>query len=388
MYKDNLAAESTKDEKMDWRWQQKNAIRDVEGLIHAFPGLNQEDLSVLTNNLAERRFSITPHVLALIETTESGAPKTDDPIWKQLVPFFDPKDATEIEYDGETDNWELDGEMVTPICQHKYDNRVIVRMTNVCQSYCQYCYEALRTLDKNSSKLSFKSKHWQDTINYVKEHPEIDEVILSGGEPLLIDDAQLSHFFSDIEEIGRPLVVRLHSRTLTFNPQRITDDLVSIFERHNLAAFGIHIAHANEITPEFKEAVKKLQRVVPVLFANIPLLGNVNDDLDTMRELCWSLYSIGVIPHYLYHFMPYSPGTAYFRTSVKNGIEILSKMKRHMSNMAVPEFVLPHCTGKYTVPIAATMEHLPSWEEDANGRPIIRYRNWKDEPVEYPDIHI
>lgn len=372
----------------DWTWQQKNAIRSVDQLLRIFPSIPQNIGAVIKRNHENRRLQITPYYLQLIRHTSDGlAPLADDPMWRQVVPYWETEGDTAYKYDSETENWEMPEEMVTPIAQHKYDNRIIIRLANVCHGYCQFCYEALRTLEKHSFKPNFQQKHWDATVNYLSRHAEVEEAILSGGEPLMHDDERLDHVLSDLRNLGRPIIIRIHTRALTFNPFRITDELVEILRHYKLNAIGFHVTHPNEITQEFRDAVERLWRkAAPIMFANIPLLHGINDTVETMHTLCMTLYSIGVIPHYLYHFMPYSPGATEFRTPVRVGVEITRFLKRRISNLAIPEFVLPHQSGKQTMPLLAENEPPPEWGSDANGNPIVRYVNWRGERVEYLDI--
>jgi len=235
------------------------------------------------------------------------APVDDDPIWRQVAPCWETEGEIAYGYNGQTENWELPSEMITPIAQHKYDNRVIIRVANVCHAYCQFCFEALRTLERHSSKESLQQEYWEKTLDYLRENNEVEEVILSGGEPLIHEDEKIDRLLFDLRNLGRELIIRVHTRALTFNPFRVTDVLVKLLRRWRVSAVGIHVTHPNEITPDFRAAVERLREGIPIMFANIPLLRNVNDTVETMRCLCMTLYSIGVIPHYLYHFMPFSP---------------------------------------------------------------------------------
>lgn len=372
----------------DWKWQQQNAVTSVQELAAVFGGLNQAALDSIAHNLKERKLTLTPYVLSLVERVPGAdRPRADDPVWKQLIPDWGKADESAIEYNGQTENWELESEMKTPICQHKYPNRVILRVSNVCHAYCQFCYEALRTLEKKSEKDSLRQKYWDETLDYIRANEQVEEVILSGGEPLMLSDARLDSMLASLRTIRRPLVLRLHTRALTFNPFRVTPELVAILARHNVQAIGLHVSCRNEITQEFIEAVRRLRSSVPILFANIPLLREVNDSVEKMHSMCMELYRHGVMPHYLYHFMPFSPGAAAYRTSVRKGLEIVQAMKRNVSNIAVPEFVLPHSSGKFTVPLGGKGGEAPEWTVDHDGMPIVRYVNWQGQTVEYSDMN-
>jgi lysine 2,3-aminomutase len=329
---------------------------------------------------------VTPYYLSLIRRTRDGsAPVADDPLWRQVAPVWAEADGDAFVYDGVSENWELPHEMVTPIAQHKYDNRVIIRFGNVCHAYCQFCYEALRTLERASSKPTFNARYWADTIGYLRGHPEVEEVILSGGEPLMHGDDQLRRVLADLGTLDRPLVVRIHTRALTFNPYRVTEELVDVLGRAGVTAIGLHVSHPHELTDAFAAAVRSLRGAVPILFANMPLLRGVNDDVATLRELCMRLYGAGVSAGYLYHFMPFSPGGREYATSVWRGVELVGQLKRRVSNLAVPEYVLPHVSGKFTMPLTGPGVPGPENVVDERGNRGVRFVNWLGESVTYRD---
>lgn len=369
----------------DWRWQQRSAVRSPQEVADVFPGLPGESLETIARHLETMRFQVTRYFLSLVAQGDDGVPCPDDPLWRQVMPVDEVCAApSSVRYDG-TENWELPSEMVTPIAQHKYEDRIIIRASNICHSYCQFCYEALRTLERDSDKPAFNLRHWEATLEYVRAHEEIQEVILSGGEPLMQSDPQLRRLLTDLRSLPRAIAIRIHTRALAFNPFRITEELCGVLGEQGVTAVGLHCTHAQELSPDFERAVGRLRRVVPVLFANIPLLRGVNDSEQAIRELSMRLYQLGVARGYLYHFMPHSPGAERFRTSVSAGVDIARGMKRRVSNLAVPEFVLPHHTGKHTMPLLALGEEPPRRARTASGEQIVRFRNWCGDEIEYPD---
>jgi lysine 2,3-aminomutase len=252
----------------DWKWQQKNLINSIDQLLGFFPGLSgtAQYFNIL-NNIATRKLGLTPYLAGLIKTNEQQCPVSDDPIWLQVAPVWSANEKSQFEYDGESENWELPHEMVTDICQHKYDNRVIIRTANVCHAYCQFCYEALRTLEQDTQKKAFKKSEWQQTVEYIAARPEVEEVILSGGEPFMLSDERIDTLLSSLRAARPDIIIRIHTRALTFNPFRITDDLVNILRKWKVNAVGIHVSHQQEISEHFLDAVLKLQAAVPLIFA-------------------------------------------------------------------------------------------------------------------------
>lgn len=368
----------------DWKWQQRHAVRTAAQLRKHFPQCDQELLDRVDRHVRTRRFQVTPYYLSLVRVdVVSGNPADDDPLWRQVVPL-ELTDDDPYGYDGTTENWELPHEMVTPIAQHKYDNRIIVRYANVCHAYCQFCYEALRTLDKDSTKATFDSGHWAATLAYLRANPQVEEVILSGGEPLMHSNEQLDQVLGEARAVRDDLVLRIHTRSLTFNPFRIDDGLVAALARHRVQAVGLHVTHPNELTEDFRQAVRRVESAVPILFANVPLLAGVNDEPATVRTLCMELYRLGVHAGYLYHFMPHSPEARCFRVPVARGVEIIRSLKRRISNPAVPEYVLPHATGKYSVPVEP-LETYPEHGTDDTGTRVLQFVNWLGDRAQYPD---
>ena len=240
----------------DWKWQQKNLINSTAELLARFPGLaGSPQYQNIEHNLESRKLGLTPYLANLIKTDAQQRPVSNDPIWLQVAPVWARPEAQRFEYDGESENWELPHEMVTDICQHKYDNRVIIRTANVCHAYCQFCYEALRTLETDTQKKAFKKSEWQQTVDYIATHPAVEEVILSGGEPLMLSDERLDSLLSSLRAARPDIIIRLHTRALTFNPYRITDALVDVLKKGRVNAVGLHVSHRQEITDDFLDAV-------------------------------------------------------------------------------------------------------------------------------------
>ncbi|KRP45297.1 L-lysine 2,3-aminomutase [Pseudomonas libanensis] len=368
----------------DWRWQQKNAVRDEPSLREACGGWSEEVTAHIERNLQDRKMQITPYYIDLIMRSLDGDQVTDHPLWRQVVPYWN--DNVPGDYDGTSENWELHHEMKTPICQHKYDNRVILRMTNTCNAYCQFCFEALRTLQVDTEKANANTNSFLDSVEYVRNNPAIEEVILSGGDPLMLADRRLEENLAALRSISDDLLIRIHSRALSFNPFRVTDALIAMLEKYKVNAFGVHVCHPLELSDDFATAVKRIQSVVPIVFSNMPLLRGVNDDEATLHKLFIELYRLGVKPYYLYHFMPFSPGASEYKASISHAIAIMGRLKRRVSNIAMPEYVLPHAQGKFTVPLLdfEKPEELPHFEV-RDGQRYYCFRNWENQWCSWHD---
>lgn len=370
---------SQNDHWCDWKWQQKNTIKNAESLYEHFPELDKDLQNIISKNLDERKMQITPYYLSLILNSASFNKDsiTDNPLWRQVIPFWNGE--MDGGYDNTTENWELSQEMKTPICQHKYDNRVILRMSNTCNAYCQFCFEALRTLKAKTEKSTASRNLFEESLDYIKQNKNIEEVILSGGDPLTLSDSKLEGYLSSLREWNDQLLIRMHSRALTFNPFRVSDEFVTLLEKYNVNSFGVHICHPDEISEDFKAAVRRIQKVVPIVFSNMPFLRGINDDEKTLHKLFIELYKIGVKPYYLYHYMPFSPGASVYKASIKKGISIMNKLKRRVSNIAMPEYVLPHEKGKFTVPLIEDENDFPRFESNDDGDTFYRFINWQDQ---------
>lgn len=200
----------------------------------------------------------------------------------------------------------------------------------------------------------------------------------------MLGNARLSDLLDSLRAKRPDIIIRIHTRALTFNPFRIDDELVGILERWQINAIGLHVSHPREMSEAFIDAAKRLQSAVPLLFANIPLLAGVNDNYETMKSLCMRLYGAGIQPHYLYQFMPFSPGAEQFQTPISIGVDLVSRMKRRLSNLAVPEFVLPHRLGKYSVPLDLA-KAPPQLLLDATGKESMSFVNWRGDFCVFPE---
>lgn len=378
------------DDWKDWRWQEKNSLRSASDVRKVFPNFPDEELERIAEYEKRYRWNITPYTVSLMGLDASGNPSGSDPLAMQTFPIRGFRlDTAADSYGGDGQpNWELAGEMATPVLQHKYTKKAVIRLTNTCLSYCGFCYEVERVEDREAAKKALTGPLWQRSLDYIREHREISEVILSGGDPLLLDNESLGAKLADIRGIPTVRAIRIHTRALTFNPFRIDEGLIGALRESRVTELGLHLSHPNELAAEAKRA---LERFDSLRYGNILKMGQtillkgINDDPAVLEELFMRMYSEFLIkPYYLFHAMPGEQGAEQYRTSVKKGVTLMKALKRHISNVAMPEYVIAHHNGKQAVPLeeSGTPEFV---YESHGGRPTIRFMNWRGNWETYPD---
>lgn len=379
----------------NWKWQQQQAVSTAKELQDYFTAINPAFLSAIFAPTEDKlKFQITPYLLSQIPADITEEALLKHPYYLQFFPLGEIYSQGPDAYNG-TDNWESPTEFPTSNLHHKYTNRALVRFRN-CFGYCNFCFEALGTLEKNPAKEKlFISQDWEKSLQYLRETSAIEEVVLSGGEPLLNSDVKLERILGDISAIKNPdgrkkiRFKRIHTRVTTFNPYRLTSKLAEILAEYRVNEIALNVAHPLEITADFEEAIGRLRegggRYAPLLAAHTPLLRGVNDKAEILWELFSRLYENNIKPYYLLHTMPHTPFADRQRVSVREGVKIMKTLKRHKSNIAIPEYVIVHYDGKQTVPLEINGTPEFQYTEDSKGNPLIRFLNWKGKWVEYPD---
>ncbi len=383
-----------------WLWQQQNAVSNWQKLQKVFPHLEEKWVKgAQAWNEGGLRFLLTPYVISLVSKDKKGNPKENDVIWRQVFPAFAgmtragkarasahkyPVSGPD-EYSPKKENWEEKKEMITPIAQHKYDNRVIIYTADVCLGYCVFCF---RSLQSNAAQEKHGGKpFWKQTIEAIRARPQIEEVIFSGGDPLVFDNFSLEAMLKDIRGIPAIKAIRIHTRAWLHNPYRIDNAFCALLKLYEVTEIGVHTVHPKELTKDFKEAVERIRAsgARTLLMSDTPLVKGINDNEKTLRELFMSLYLCGIKPYYLSHNMPNIPAAGLQRTSVHKGVRLMNKLKRHISNTAMPEYIIAHETGKKTVPECELGTPDFRYEKDKTGWPIVRFKNWKGKWVTYLD---
>ena len=278
----------------------------------------------------------------------------DDPLWKQVVPTLEELDDY---IDGDTlvaDPLNEEVDMPVPELVHRYPDRVLLMINNQCPIVCRFC--------TRKRKIGFPGVVTRETlrqgIEYIRSHSEIRDVIMSGGDPLLVPDKELDRILGELRSIPHLEIIRIGTRVPGTLPARITENLCSILKKYHPLYFNMHFNHPAEITPEVEKACAMLADIGIPLGSQTVLLKGVNDDSQVMKELMLKLLKNRVKPYYIYQ-ADMTEGTDHFRTSVQKGLNIIKDLMGHTSGMAVPYFVIdaPGGGGKVRLLPNSVVEH-------------------------------
>lgn len=349
----------------DHRWQLRNRVDSLSALESRLKLTDEERAGVLLagNKLA---MSITPHFFNLIDREDPNCP-----IRRQVIPRIEEAwDAPEEMADpcGE------DSHMPVPGLVHRYPDRVLFLVTDRCASYCRYCTRSRVVSGVGEQHLETQ---WEPAFKYLEQHPEIRDVLLSGGDPLLFSDERLDKILSRLRAIPHLQFLRIGSRIPIFLPQRITPELCTMLKKHHPLFISVHTNHPRELTTEVRAALARLADAGIPLGNQSVMLRGVNDSVEIQTALVQKLLMCRVKPYYLYQ-CDLINGSSHLRTSVAEGVAIIEGLRGHTSGYAIPQFVIDGPGGGGKIPIN------PNYVVDAaSGR--ITLRNFEGEIFEYPD---
>jgi len=357
------------DEKWNnWRWQLSHRINTIEEFSKVINLTEGERKALSGSNLF--RVDITPYFISLINPDDP-----DDPIRKQVVPSAsEAKPFTSMMEDSLAE----DRDSPVPGLVHRYPDRVLMLITTQCASYCRYCTRSRIVGDPNAN---FSRSEFEMQIEYLKRTPQVRDVLLSGGDPLVLAPKILEEILNRLREIPHIEIVRIGSRVPVFLPMRITHELCEILQKYHPLWMNIHVNHPNEITAELSAACDKLSRVGIPLGNQSVLLAGVNDCVHIQRKLVQDLTRIRVRPYYLYQ-CDLVEGAGHFRTPVGKGIEIIEGLRGHTSGFAVPQYIVDGPGGGGKIPV------MPNYLVSMSDHKII-VRNFEgyvttyEEPTEY-----
>lgn len=338
-YKDIELWKDTTDEQWDsWEWQVKNRITRVEDLKRVI-NLTAEEESGIQKALETLRMGITPYYASLMDPDDRLCP-----VRMQAVPTIHELHRSLSDMD---DPLHEDVDSPIPGLTHRYPDRVLLLITDMCAMYCRHC---TRRRFAGQRDTGLPVDRIDAAIEYIRNTPQVRDVLLSGGDCLLVSDSRLEYIISKLREIPHVEIVRLGSRTPVVMPQRITDDLVEMLKKYHPIWLNTHFNHPKEMTPEAKKALSKMADAGIPLGNQSVLLRGINDCIHVMKDLVHQLVKERVRPYYLYQ-CDLSMGIEHFRTTVSKGIEIIEGLRGHTSGYAVPVFVVDAPGGGGKIPV-------------------------------------
>jgi lysine 2,3-aminomutase len=350
----------------DWRWQLKNRISTLAQLQRLMPTLTPEEYAGTQLANTKLALGITPYFFNLIDPADENCP-----IRRQVVPRLE---------ETNTASWEMsdpcgeDSHSPVPGLVHRYPDRVLFLVTDRCASYCRYCTRS--RLVSNASGYDFHPE-FDKQLAYIAQHPEIRDVLLSGGDPLLLSDEKLEDLLTRLRAIPHIEFLRIGTRIPIFLPQRITPELCAMLKQFHPLFISIHSNHPRELTIEVRDALGRLADAGIPLGNQSVLLKHVNDDVTVMKALVQKLLMCRVKPYYVYQ-CDLIAGSAHLRTSVRKGLEIMKALRGHTTGYAVPQYVIDAPGGGGKVPIN------PDYILQRNASRVV-IRNFEGKVFEYPE---
>ena len=350
----------------DWHWQLKHRITTVHQLGRLLPTLTPEERDGA--ELADHKLAlaITPYFFSLIDASD-----TDCPIRRQVIPRVEETHTAPWEM---TDPCGEDAHSPVPGLVHRYPDRVLFLVTDRCAAYCRYCTRS--RLVSNASGYDFHPE-FDRQVDYIRRHPEVRDVLLSGGDPLLLSDEKLDSLLGRLRAVPHVEFLRIGTRIPIFLPQRITPALCAVLRQHHPLFVSIHSNHPRELTTEAREALGRLADAGIPLGNQSVLLRKVNDDAEVMKAHVQKLLMCRVKPYYLYQ-CDLIAGSAHLRASVRQGLEIMENLRGHTSGYALPQYVIDAPGGGGKVPI--NPEYVLSRDAE-----MVLIRNHEGKVFQYPE---
>jgi lysine 2,3-aminomutase len=338
----------------------RDSVHTVDELVEKF-GIDRKIAEDLDEFFQAR---INPYYLSLIRYP-------GDPIWKQCVP--DQKELEDV--GGEEDPLMEDAMSPVPNITHRYPDRALFLVTSQCGLYCRFCTRKRKVGDYD--KISMKGL--ESAFKYLEEHTEIRDVIMSGGDPLMLTDTMLEKILQRLRAIPHLEIIRIGSKMPCVLPQRITPKLCDMIKKYHPVYLNTHFNHPWEITPESSKACQMLADAGIPVGNQMVLMRGINDDPATVKELMQKLLKIRVRPYYMY-MADETKGANHFRTSIETGIQIIESLRGHTSGLAIPHFVIDAPGGGGKIPL------LPNYVLHKDEEKIV-LRNFKHKIYTYKNYH-
>ena len=367
-YRDNRerilkALGGTEEDWNDYRWHLKKRISSVD-ILGKIVYLTEKEREEVLITGKQYRWGISPYYASLMDPEDRFCP-----IRKQAVPsIMEHIDTSEIQ-----DPMIIKYNSPAPLISRLYPDRLIINVTNGCAMFCRHC---LRRKDIDFNDVTYPQKMLEQALEYVRLNPEIRDVLLTGGDALLLSDKQLDHILTELDHIPHVEIKRLGSRMPCVLPQRITTDLCRMLAKHDPVFLSTQFNHPKEITSEARKAVDMLTKSGVIVRDQTVLLKGINDDVSILRRLFHALLRIRVRPYYLYQCDPIT-GSAHFRTTVERGLAIIGGLRGHTTGFAVPTYVIDAPGGGGKIPL------LPEYVMERDDDQLVA-RNYLGKKYRHP----
>jgi len=331
--------------------------------------LSEDELHAMIGAAGAIPLAITPYYMSLIDPWNPR-----QALRRTVVPTVHEHFRSSGEAD---DPLHEDEDSPVPGIVHRYPDRVLFLVTGFCSTYCRYCTRS-RMVGHPGNHCQ-NTEQWEKGLAYIASHPEVRDVLLSGGDPLTLADEQLEWLLAHLRRIPHVELIRIGTKAPVVLPQRITPALVKMLKRYHPLWISIHAAHPDELTPETARACMRLADAGIPLGSQTVLLSGINDDVETMKRLVHGLLKIRVKPYYLYQCDPI-PGSSHFRTPVSKGLEVIRGLRGFTTGYAVPTYVIDAPGGGGKIPL------LPEYVEGREGGDLL-LRNYAAKLFRYPHCH-
>ena len=345
----------------DWHWQVAHRIDNINALkaLINFPQEIYDEIKKIENTF---RWAISPYYLCLIDEHNPL-----DPIKMQSIPTI-----LEAAHSGIKDPMAEEYTSPAPCITRRYPDRLIINVTNQCAMYCRHC-QRRRNIGETDNQAA--TDDIKAALDYIRANPEIRDVLITGGDALLLNDNMIDWILTELDNIPHVEIKRFGTRTLVTMPQRITDDLCTILKKHPPIYLNTQFNHPHEITPSSKKAADKLVAAGVILGNQSVLLKGINDDPNIIKKLNQELLKIRIRPYYLFHAKAVE-GTLHFVTSIDKGLEIMKYLRGYTSGLAIPSYIVNAPNGYGKIPL------LPQYiMNKKDGK--LHLRTWEDRIIEY-----
>jgi len=352
----------------DWRWQLRHRITTLEQLKEVID-LTPEEMEGVKHSKGRLALAVTPYFASLMDPINPNCP-----IRRQAIPRVE---EFHISKNDMVDPLGEDKNSPVPGLVHRYPDRVLLLVTDQCAVYCRYC---TRRRLVGSNERSITEGNFEEVLKYLKSHRKVRDVLLSGGDPLLLENERLEEILSRLRALPHIELLRIGTRVPVTLPQRITVGLVRMLKKYHPLMISIHFSHPKEITDKVKKACNELADAGIPLGSQTVLLKGINDKPYIMKKLVHELLKIRVRPYYIYQ-CDLAVGTEHFRTSIATGIQIIEKLRGHTTGYAVPTYVVDAPGGGGKIPVE------PNYQI-SKGKGNIVLRNYEGKIFEYPEPNI